>query len=64
MKFCMVVLVPASVVNISSMLHPLPSKECRVYRRDGETAKRDRHKYLLREELECTKLCSDYIDVH
>ncbi len=68
MKFCMAVLVHASVINISSMLRPLASRERRVYRRqsrgDGETAKRERHKYLLREELKCTKLCSDYVDVH
>lgn len=68
MKFCMAVLVHASVINISSMLRPLASRERRVYRRqsqgDGETAKRERHEYLLGEELECRKLCSDYSDVH
>lgn len=57
----MAVLVHASVINVSSMLRPLASRERHVYRKqsqgDGETAKRERHKYLLREELECTKLC-------
>lgn len=64
----MAVLVHASVINVSSMLRPLASRERCMYRKqsrgDGETAKRVRHKYLLREELECKKLCSDYIDVH